>query len=134
MKTTDSRRSFLKKIGAGGMILPAAILDDEAAAKAAAPPGNNNFEENQEKRGYNAVYKESFLNRVAFPIGGLGAGMFCLEGSGAISHMSIRSKPDVFNEPGLFGAISVKGAGNGAKIIEGAVPDWKRFGQPNTRQ
>ena len=69
---------------------------------------------------------------MAFPIGGLGAGMFCLEGTGAISHMSMRSKPDVFNEPGLFGAISVKGVKNGAKIIEGTVPDWKRFGQPNT--
>ena len=132
MKTTNSRRSFLKKIGAGGMILPAAILNDEAEAKAVADARKNTFEENQSKREYNAAYKENFLNRVAFPIGGLGAGMFCLEGSGAISHMSVRSKPDVFNEPGLFGAISVKGVKKGAKIIEGGVPDWKRFGQPNT--
>ena len=132
MKTTDSRRSFLKKIGAGGVILPAAVLNDEAEAKAVADSRKNKAEENQPKRDYNAAYKENFLNRVAFPIGGLGAGMFCLEGSGAISHMSIRSKPDVFNEPGLFGAISVKELKNGAKIIEGVVPDWKRFGQPNT--
>ena len=52
-------------------------------------------------------YTDDHLKRVAFPIGGLGAGMFCLEGTGAISHMSIRSKPDVFNEPGMFGAVSL---------------------------
>src|SRR6188508_2922030 len=95
MKTTNSRRSFLKKIGAGGVILPAAILNGEAEARATTDSRKNSLEENQPKREYNAVYKENFLNRVAFPIGGLGAGMFCLEGSGAISHMSIRSKPDV---------------------------------------
>jgi hypothetical protein len=44
--------------------------------------------------------------------------------------MSIRNKPEVFNEPGLFGAIFVKGIKNAAKILEGPVPDWKKFGQP----
>ena len=69
---------------------------------------------------------------MAFPIGGLGAGMFCLEGTGAISHMSVRNKPDVFNSPVMFGAIAVKNLKNGAKLVEGPVPDWKRFGQPDT--
>jgi uncharacterized protein (DUF608 family) len=66
---------------------------------------------------------------VAFPIGGIGAGMFCLEGTGTISHVSIKNRPDVFNEPGLFAAISVKGIKNGAKLLEGPVPDWKKFGR-----
>ena len=88
MKTTDSRRSFLKKIGAGSVILPATILNGEAEAKAVADSGKNTFEENQSKREYNVAYKENFLNRVAFPIGGLGAGMFCLEGiRGNLSHV-----------------------------------------------
>ena len=38
-------------------------------------------------------------------MGGIGAGMICLEGTGALSHVSLRNKPDVFNEPCVFAAI-----------------------------
>src|ERR1043165_1436375 len=66
-----------------------------------------------------------------FRFAALGPGMFCLEGTGAISHMSVRNKPEIFNEPGMFAAVSVKGLKNGTKILEGAVPDWKKFGIPD---
>jgi hypothetical protein len=66
---------------------------------------------------YNGSYSGEYLNRIAFPIGGIGAGMFCIEGTGAISHMSVRNKPEVFNEPCMLAAISVKGIENGAKIL-----------------
>jgi len=56
---------------------------------------------------YNGYYYGEHLSRVAFPIGGIGAGMFCIEGTGAISHMSVRNRPEVFNEPCMFAAISV---------------------------
>jgi uncharacterized protein (DUF608 family) len=81
---------------------------------------------------FNGYYSGDNLNRVAFPIGGIGAGMFCIEGTGAISHMSVRNRPEVFNEPCMFAAISVKGIENGTKVIEGQVPDWKHFGQPGS--
>ena len=81
---------------------------------------------------YNSDYSGKYLDRVAFPIGGIGAGMFCLEGTGAISHMSVHNHPDVFNEPCMFAAIYIKGIKNGAKVIEGQVPDWKKFGQPDS--
>ena len=77
---------------------------------------------------YNGSYPGEHLNRIAFPVGGMGAGMFCLEGTGAVSHMSVRNKPEIFNEPGMFAAISAKGIKNGTKILEGPVPDWKKFG------
>lgn len=48
---------------------------------------------------YNAECTGDRLNRVAFPMGGLGVGMICLEGRGALSHVSLRNKPEVFNEP-----------------------------------
>ena len=80
-------------------------------------------------RGFNGVYRGEYLNRIAFPVGGIGAGMFCLEGTGTISHMSVRNNPDIFNEPCMFAAISVKGLQGGAKVLEGTVPDWKKFGQ-----
>jgi uncharacterized protein (DUF608 family) len=38
----------------------------------------------------------------------------------------------VFNEPQFFAAISIKGVANGAKIVEGSVPDWKKFGRPDS--
>ncbi|HEY3390819.1 MAG TPA: hypothetical protein VGK38_14675, partial [Prolixibacteraceae bacterium] len=38
------------------------------------------------KRIYNDTYRENNLNRIAFPLGGIGAGMICLEGTGAFSH------------------------------------------------
>ncbi|MDH6306561.1 uncharacterized protein (DUF608 family) [Parabacteroides sp. PF5-5] len=81
---------------------------------------------------YNGVYTGENLERIAFPIGGLGAGMYCIEGTGYISHMSVRNRPEVFHEPGAFAAISVKGIENGAKILEGPVPEWRKFGAPGS--
>ncbi len=81
---------------------------------------------------YNGPYSGEYLNRIAFPIGGIGAGMFCLEGTGAISHMSVRNRPEMFNEPCMFAALSIKNLENGTKIIEGQVPEWKHYGQPGS--
>src|SRR5665811_1143252 len=83
------------------------------------------------ERAFNSVYKGEYLNRLAFPIGGIGAGMIGLEGTGAISHVSVRNQPDIFNEPFTMAALSIKGMENGAKVLEGPVPDWKIFGNPN---
>ncbi len=87
-----------------------------------------------EKEGheYNGSYSGKYLDRIAFPVGGIGAGMFCIEGTGAISHMSVRNRPEIYNEPCMFAAISVKGIEKGSRVIEGEVPEWKRFGQPDS--
>ncbi len=131
MKKKSGRRSFIRNIsmsGIGATILPVvgfANLSSEqekVIEEIKQLPGES-------KRPYNTEYKNEYLNRVAFPVGGLGAGMFCMEGTGAISHVSIRNKPEIFNEPGMFAAISVKGLKNGTKLLEGPVPDWKKFGQ-----
>jgi hypothetical protein len=58
-------------------------------------------------RPYNGPYEGETLRRVAFPLGGMGAGMIGLEGTGAFSHVSLRHQPDLFNEPCLFAAICV---------------------------
>ena len=76
-------------------------------------------------------YADATLSRVAFPMGGIGAGMLCLEGSGALSHVSLRHHPDVFNEPAVYAALTVRGAQPVARVLEGPVPDWKIFGRPN---
>jgi uncharacterized protein (DUF608 family) len=81
---------------------------------------------------FNGSYEGKFLDRVSFPIGGIGAGMFCMDGTGAISHLSIKNKPEMYNEPFAFAAISVKGFENGAKLLEAQVPEWKLFGPEQT--
>ena len=77
---------------------------------------------------FNGSYTGPYIQHIAFPIGGIGAGMFCLEGTGAISHLSIRNNPDFFNEPPFFAALVVKGQPKTARVLEGPVPDWKKYG------
>ena len=129
--SSRNRRRFLKNLTLGGLgaAVPNPLIETNALNKISSEfaPGATAV-----KRKYNATYKEEYLNRVAFPIGGIGAGMFCLEGTGAISHMSVRNKPEIFNEPGMFAAIHLKGINNAVKIIEGQVPAWKFFGQRGT--
>jgi len=78
---------------------------------------------------FNGTYSGEHLNRVAFPLGGIGAGMVCLEGTGCLSHVSVRNKPELNNEPQAFAAITIKGENNVARVIEGPVPGWKIFGK-----
>lgn len=86
-----------------------------------------------DQRKYNSVYYGVNLSRIAFPLGGIGAGMICIEGTGTISHVSVRNKPDIFNEPCIFSAICIKGKKkNIVRVLEGPVPSWKYFGMPST--
>ncbi|MFC1537962.1 GH116 family glycosyl hydrolase [Candidatus Latescibacterota bacterium] len=83
-------------------------------------------------REYNSLYTGKYNNRVAFPIGGMGAGMFCLEGNGGIAHFSVRNKMDFFNKPCMFAAIYIKGDDTITKVLEGQVQDWRIFGDRGT--
>ncbi len=83
-------------------------------------------------RAFNGTYTGEHLDRIAFPIGGIGAGMICMEGTGAISHVSVSNQMDFFNEPMAFAALCVKGDQNVARVIEGPIPEWKYFGGPWT--
>ena len=131
------RRDFLKMsaatvgaIGAAGVAPAAAALGQQPAPGAASGGPSTPASRPGGAPRYNGVYAGERLNRVAFPMGGLGAGMICLEGTGALSHVSLRHKPEVFNEPLTFAAICVKGKTNTARVLEGPVPDWKKFGAP----
>ena len=122
------RRDFLKASGMG-------VAVGSSSLKTKLEQKGERSEEEQgssRDRPYNGSYRGASLNRVAFPIGGIGAGMICLEGTGAFSHVSVRNRPDIFNEPFTFAAISVQGLNKGAKVLEGPVPDWKVFGSQGT--
>ena len=128
------RRKFLQlsaaTVGAAGTLgLP------ESRGAGSAPASNRQTGRNvnrQQARAYNGEYTGALLNRVAFPLGGIGAGMVCLEGTGALSHVSLRNKPEVFNEPMMFAAVAIKGGERAARVLEGQVPGWKLFGSPGT--
>lgn len=130
--TKIRRRDFFKKgaaasLAGAGLAIPAAAETDNAASR-----DDGVMRAGQHERTFNGPYHGPFLNRVAFPMGGIGAGMMCLEGTGCISHVSVRNAPDVFNEPFMFAAVAVKGQENGARVLEGPVPPHKIFGSPNT--
>lgn len=88
--------------------------------------------ERHQGRSYTHVYSGEELSHVAFPIGGMGAGMFCMDGTGSVSHLSLRNHPDLQNIPYCYAAIHVKGIDNGTKVLEGQVPAWKTYGPPQS--
>ncbi|GEP97553.1 GH116 family glycosyl hydrolase [Chitinophaga cymbidii] len=130
MKATNNRRNFLKNFTLG--CIGASTLPGVTLAKDGTTAAENTAAPDKAKtpggRDYNTAYTGKNIERVAFPIGGIGAGMFCLEGTGAISHMSVRHNPEMFFEPAMFAAISIKGVPEGAKVLEQIIPDWKKFG------
>jgi len=122
-----TRRTALKTgtAAAAGLTTGLPGTGDAAAARDAGggSPG---------RRPYNGPYAGPFNNRIAFPIGGIGAGMVCLEGTGGLSHVSVRHAMQFYHEPLNFAAVCVKGRSTTAKVLEGPVPNWKVFGPPRT--
>jgi len=123
------RRDFLKlsalTAGAvGGLGAGCTSPTQKASAQKESLPHNH--------REYNGHYTGEFVNQVAYPMGGIGAGMICLEGTGALSHFSLRNHPDVFNEPCTFAALALTGAKPTARVLEGPVPARKIFGLPGS--
>ncbi len=132
--TGMKRREFLKlsattisALGVAGVAPPAA-----ARMGGGSVTGSSARNRPRGKSKYNATYAGDRLSRVAFPMGGIGAGMICLEGTGALSHVSLRHRPEVFHEPVTFAGLCVKGEPNVARVLEGPVPIWKKFGQPGS--
>src|SRR6185369_7867930 len=108
MKNKSGRRHFLKNIGVSGTaaaFFPTAFLASEKDSMFPELTDSKQTDQKENSKGsrqYNSPYTGEYLNRIAFPIGGIGAGMFCMEGTCAISHMSVRNKPNIYNEPSLF--------------------------------
>lgn len=127
-QSTNKRREFLKQVtlsSIGAALLP---LNLKAGSN---PKQNQDIKPLFNRITGKTIFNKEHLQHIAFPIGGLGAGMFCLEGYGALSHFSIRNHPEIFNEPGVFAAIAIQEGSQDkvtAKVLEGPVPNWKIFG------
>ncbi len=124
------RRTFVKRTTAGAALAAAAT---SAAVTGCGAPEKPVASLARGNHPFNGSYSGEHLSRIAFPLGGMGAGMIGLEGAGALSHVSLRHQPAVFNEPLIFNAVYFNdGASSGARLLEGPVPSWKVFGGPDT--
>jgi hypothetical protein len=117
------RREFMVSAGAvTGLVSTRGVLASVAdgkpfAEESASPPG---------ARGPSSEWREGeSLAQVAFPMGGIGAGMICLEGTGALSKFSLHHRPDLDQERQVFAAVAIKGLRTLARVLEGPVPAWK---------
>ncbi len=64
----------------------------------------------------------------AFPMGGMGAGTICIEATGALNHVSVRHRPQLYHEPGMFSCLYTAGDEPRARLLEGPVQRWKVSG------
>jgi uncharacterized protein (DUF608 family) len=132
-----NRREFLKTAGAAGLAGGAVTLGGAEGLQAAAQKAEAGRDGCGGPDGLKAAAGErrsgrdegECLSRVAYPMGGIGAGMICLEGTGALSNVSIRNRPELFNEPCVFAGLAIKTKDRVlARVLEGPVPGWKIFG------
>ena len=73
------------------------------------------------------TYLGKQLDQIAYPLGGLGAGMICLQGTGSLGNISVRNHPDYRNNPLLFSALTLLGDENVSRVVEAPVPDANIF-------
>jgi uncharacterized protein (DUF608 family) len=126
-----SRRDFLRlsAYAAGAVSVNQAHAQGRSSSGLDAPPEGASRDlasEIRSSRVFNSNYEGIGLSQIAFPLGGMGAGMICLEGTGTLSKFSLRHRPDLTNEPKVFAALSIKGPHKAARVLEGPVPEWKR--------
>jgi uncharacterized protein (DUF608 family) len=120
------RRAFVRtSLGTLGVLAAApALAKAEAVVPPEAAPAST--------RGPDTIFSGEQLDRIAFPMGGFGAGMICLEGTGSLTSVSVRNSPRVDHQPGIFAAIALGGPEKVARVVEGPVPRWKLFGPKHT--
>jgi uncharacterized protein (DUF608 family) len=126
-----SRREVL--IGAGGIVTASAIEatlaseSTQAAGQSASsePLAHEVSDVGVGERAFGSEYRGDHLDQIAFPLGGIGAGSICMEGSGALTKFSIHNRPELTTEPRIFAAIAIKGSQSFARVLEGPLPKWK---------
>ena len=80
-------------------------------------------------RDFGGVYQNENTAYINFPLGGIGAGNYCISGTGMLGSFSLRNAPNIFFNPNIFSALAVKSDQNQtAKILEGQIPKHEIFG------
>ena len=71
------------------------------------------------------TYTGKQLDMIKFPLGGIGAGCVCFQGTGSLGGISVRNVVDLKNDPQIFAAVTIKGKEYVSRVIEAPVPDVK---------
>lgn len=120
-----SRREFLQRsINVGGAASLAGVGNCSESTQPDSKCTSTLEEPTSSCHPFSGIYRGENLNQIAFPMGGMGAGMICLEGSGALSKFSLR-QGECASEKRVFAAVAFKGPKTAARILEGPVPRWK---------
>lgn len=69
------------------------------------------------------IYRGRQLDRIAFPLGGIGAGSVCLGGTGALTAWSIRNRPDLHSNLPMVAVLALDGHAD--RVLEAPVPPWR---------
>jgi len=72
-------------------------------------------------------FKDEALDRISFPMGGIGAGTVCFQGTGSLGSVAIENTPNMKGNPNMFSALTVKGEKNISRVIEAPVPKSRYF-------
>lgn len=119
------RREFLRLCSQVGGLLGLVETPEVVGANQTTGVSEGAAGTSAELQRLHGCYSGSTLDEIAFPLGGIGAGMICLEGGGAISRISLHNRPNLAFAPRVFGAISILGPTPIALVLEGPVPVWK---------
>jgi uncharacterized protein (DUF608 family) len=141
-----SRREFLVagSTAALAAAVPATPSDASSTANAAPgpnPPDRESLPYSQAELlqpGPQRTFSADRATQVAMPLGGMGAGCICINGSGGLQDFSIRTRPETTALPAgftsnspeaAFATLYIKGATPVTKVIEGPFPPFKIFDQ-----
>jgi uncharacterized protein (DUF608 family) len=73
------------------------------------------------------TYRGQTAEHVSWPLGGVGASLLALTGAGGVDRIANRHRPDLRNMAYSFAALSVPGRPDLARVLEGPLPDYKRW-------
>jgi uncharacterized protein (DUF608 family) len=133
-----TRREFL--LASSAVTLAAATPSLSASQTERAPETSEAPWSRQELLhfGPQRTFTGEHTTQIAVPIGGLGAGLVCMNGYGGLQDFSIRTRPETTALPAGFSANSaeaafallhIKGEPSITKLVEGPFPPFKIFDQ-----
>ncbi len=129
---TMRRRDFLA--GAAMVLASSAQSADSSPAFDGHPDGPAPNHASTDVMSSPRIFRNAQLENIKFPLGGIGAGMICLEGAGGISSVSIRNRPELLNDPCLFAAVSLAHPTPMTRVLEGPVAGYKVLHQPRSSE
>ncbi|HXS77795.1 MAG TPA: GH116 family glycosyl hydrolase [Terracidiphilus sp.] len=137
-----TRREFLVAGSTAALAATVPANASNAESNSSATPGENvplPFSTNDLlQAGQQRTFNGDRATQVAMPIGGLGAGCVCINGSGGLQDFSIRTRPETTALPAgftsnspeaAFAILRIKGSPAVTRMIEGPFPPFKIFDQ-----